>query len=139
MTVTSEKRCTLRGCVSYSLPSPGNIRCRTGLCLRTAFSVLIAIKYLAHLAHQSIGPERLLNERGGLIEHVLVKDRLLDIAGHVKHFHLRPQRRYTIKQGATAHPRHHHVRQHKVNQAGMLLAYDEGLVGVTRFQNCVAV
>ena len=78
-----------------------------------------AVEHLAHLARQAVGVERLLQERDARLEHAVVSDRRVGVAGDVEHVRPGPHRGNGACDVGAAHSRHHDVRHEQVDRAGV--------------------
>src|SRR5688500_6414610 len=87
---------------------------------------------------ERVGRDGLLQEVDACVEHAVMNDRGLRIAGDVQYPHARSERLHALDELATRHAGHHDVGDEQVDRTWILLADQERLAAVLRFEHVVA-
>src|SRR6266498_5336305 len=88
------------------------------------------VEHLAHFPGEGVGSEGLLKKGGARIEDSLVADRVIGVAGHEEHPHVRPRRSQPLCQLQATHPGHHDIGDHELDRPLELPGDCQSLVGV---------
>src|SRR6266850_4067173 len=98
-----------------------------------------SVEHGSYLARQSLRRKRLVDELRSLVQHSVMYDAVIYIAGHIQYFHLRAQPSQSRCQLVSTHLRHDDVGEKQMNRLLVAFAEQERGVVILCFQHVVAV
>src|SRR5436305_15137369 len=90
--------------------------------LASEFWILLFAQNLPHFLRQRLGRKWLLDKVRPFIQHALLCDCVIRVAGHEEHFHVRAYPLQAFRKVAPVHLGHDNVRDEKMNRSFFALA-----------------